>query len=69
MCLYTVYNYIIFFSITQDLFFQYPWNNFLHLYVESSISIVLSSSYPIPLDTNDDTGQPNDSITLRQHVR
>lgn len=30
--------------VTQDLFFQYVWNNFLHTQVERSISNVLSKT-------------------------
>ncbi len=54
--------------LLQDLFFQYPWNNFLHTYVEASVTAALSLNSSVPMDTNDDTGQSDDSITLRQHV-
>ena len=40
-------------SFVQDLFFQYPWNNFLHKEIEACVGAALNSSTPRP--SNDQT--------------
>ena len=39
------------------------------MYVESFVTAALSSTSPVPMEMNDDTGQSDETITLRQHVR
>ena len=60
------YCHFVLFLTPQGLFFQYPWNNFLHAQVEACVSASLTSTLPTSMD--DDTGQPNGNVTLRHHV-
>ncbi|XP_019861189.1 PREDICTED: serine/threonine-protein phosphatase 6 regulatory subunit 3-like [Amphimedon queenslandica] len=55
-------------TVLLDLFFQYPWNNFLHTQVESCIIAGLASVSPVTMEMDNGTGQPNNTTTLRQHL-
>lgn len=50
------------FTVLLDLFFQYPWNNFLHTQVLQCVNIVLE------YDHNPQLSQEN-SVSIQDHVR
>ena len=55
----------------QDLFFKFPWNNFLHSQVEGCVSAAVSTTVPVApgdgnsTETNEST---DDSFSLKYHV-
>lgn len=52
----------------QNMFFEYPWNNFLHMQVELCISTSLVSCTNVAVEVNCESGEAERSITLRHHV-
>jgi hypothetical protein len=67
------------FSILMDLFFKFPWNNFLHTQVEGCVSAAVSTASPSPPTSGPDTtpadtpadsseSQTEDSFSLKYHV-
>ena len=48
----------------QDLFFKFPWNNFLHTQVEGCISAALSST--ASLNANEDSSE--EPFSMKYHV-
>jgi len=46
------------FQVMLDLFFQYPWNNFLHTQVENCLVVALDVG----------SGEESQITTLRKHV-
>lgn len=54
----------IWFLYLQDLFFKFPWNNFLHTQVEGCISAALSST--VSLNANEDSSE--EPFSMKYHV-
>ena len=57
----------------QDLFFKFPWNNFLHSQVEGCVSAAVSTTVPVavaPSDGNsaESSESTDDRFSLKYHV-
>lgn len=58
----------------QDLFFKYPWNNFLHSQVEGCIHAAVTSTAGLAVVAQGDDGNTessensDDSFSLKYHV-
>lgn len=61
--------FIYFFIFSQDMYFKYIWNNFLHIQVEICTAMILAMP-PAPTDIQPDTEQEHarESILIK-HVR
>jgi hypothetical protein len=61
------------FSTLMDLFFKFPWNNFLHSQVEGCVSAAVSTTVPVavaPSDGNsaESSESTDDRFSLKYHI-